>query len=491
MTASQGELAGLSRFIFRAPNWYSSLLSALLVAAVVGIGAFDSRYVLEDAWQGIFFIGVPTVVASFATAAVDRGLGGQLTPNRSSLLALACEFVIVAFIAVAGVIAYLTALDQHFVFDALIVGLASIFAFRLLILMAVSGHRLFKAAIPAGIQTGMAAVLLFIYSGTMLYFEIGGPILNAYLSRPEKAPPELTVIGPSDFVLLGVLCLIYAGFVAGFLAVIDRPWRRSLGVSVLDFLAGFIGHIAEDTDELETFFEQLGENAIVPVTVFSLKTNDGEEKARFVLPMIHPGPMGQIGGGNLPVRVAERADGLAFPPHATAGHDFNLVTKREVDTILDAASRAYDRLEYHDTASPSVQTTEGEASVLGQAFGDDLLLVGTYAPGYADDVEYGVGLTAAAEARGAGFEVAMLVDAHNSNNGLDGEDLGHIVPGSQRSFQMIRASKRAGQLLADADQGAFRLGVAWDPTMWGPTDGVGPLGVRVAVFDVDGAGTTG
>jgi len=501
MTATQSDLAGLSRYIFRAPSWYASVAFALAIAALAGIAAFDSRYVLEDAWQGIFFIGIPTVLAGVLTPWVDQRLGGKLTPNRASLLALFCELVTVAIMTIAGVLVLLTRatgmmppLGQDFVFDALIAALAGVFAFRLLVLVAVSRRPMVVAAVPASLQTLFGAVLLFVYSGTMRYFEIGGPITRSYLSRPQRAPPELLVIVPQDFLLLGFTCLLYAGAVWLFLAVIDRPWKRGLGVSVLDFVQGFIGHIAEGTRELEDFFEELGEEAVVPVTVLSFRRTadahahtDGRprEKARFVLPMIHPGPMGEIGGGNLPERVADSTEALAFPPHATAGHDFNLVTEREVDTVLDAAGRALSRIDYHDTGSTAVRTAEGEATIVAQAFGDDALLVGMYAPNHADDVEYAVGLSAVAEARTHDLEEVMLVDAHNSNRGFEevGE-LGHIAPGSQRSFEMIRAAGDAGAMLADVDQHPLRLGVAWEETDWGPDQGIGPLGVRVAVLDV-------
>jgi putative membrane protein len=201
--------------------------------------------------------------------------------------------------------------------------------------------------------------------------------------------------------------------------------------------------------------------------------------------MIHPGPMGDIGGGNLPVRIADQADGLAFPPHATAGHDFNLVTEREVDTICETASEAYDRIDYSDTASKSVQVTEGEATLTGQAFGDDALAVATFAPAFADDIEYAVGLSAVSEARTGGLDDVLLVDAHNSNNGLEGADLGHVVPGSQRSFDMIYGAGELGERLAAADQYPIELGVAWDETPWDPIEGIGPLGIRVSVFDVN------
>jgi putative membrane protein len=503
MTATQNELAGLSRFIFRTPRWYVSVGFALLIAAITGVAAFDSGdvdswrgllFLGRDAWEGIFFIGIPTVVASLGTAGVDRFLGGRLTANRSALLAVVCELLTVVLVVAAGVGAVVSSsLGQRFVFDVLVIALASVFAFRLLVIVAVSRHRLLLAAVPAGVQTLAFAVLLFVYSGTLRYLEVGGPLLSAYLfpylARADKAPPALTVVSPDHFLLLGATCVVYAAGVWVFLHVVDRPWRRSLGVSMLDFLRGFIGHVAEGTRELEDFFEQLGQEAVVPVHVLSFRRGDGTEKARFVLPMIHPGPMGEIGGGNFPERLARRTEGLAFPPHATAGHDFNLVTEREVDTILDTADAALRRVAYTDEATTSVRETAGEASVLGQEFGDDALLVNTFSPGFADDVEYAVGLSAATEARTAGLDDVMLVDGHNCNNGLEGPDLGHVTPGSQRSFDMMTAAGAAGESLIDAERGSLSLGVAWDETEWEPRDGIGPLGVRVAVAAVAGQTT--
>ncbi|MFB6222810.1 MAG: DUF2070 family protein [Haloarcula sp.] len=489
MTATQGNLASLSRFIFRAPTWYTSLAFALVIAAMTGVVAFDSRFVLDDAWQGVFLIGLPTSISSAVTPWVDRQLDGQLTPNRATLLALICELITIAVLTVAGVIALLSMqLGQNFVFDALLVALASIFAFRLLILMAVSRHSLLKATIPASIQTVAAAALLAIYSGATAFI-LEDPMLREYLSRPEEVPPQVQGFIPEDFIILAVICVIYALAVWLFLVVIDQPWRSSLGVSALDFLRGFIGHIAEGTRELEEFFEEIGEEAVVPVTVLSVRRPGGEEKARFVLPMIHPGPMGEIGGGNLPKRVAESADGLAFPPHATAGHDFNLVTEREVDTILSTAETAYQNLEYDDSATAGHRVTEGEATLTGQAFGSDALIVNTYAPGCADDVEYAVGLSAMSEARVDGLDNVLLVDAHNCNDGLEGEDLGHVVPGSERSFDMLHGAGKLGSLLTDSETGHLRCGVAWDETPWEPEEGIGPLGIRVCVFEVDGQRT--
>jgi putative membrane protein len=494
MTATQGNLAALSRYVVRTPRWYTSLTVALLIGAVTGVAVFDSGYLLEDLWQGVFFVGVPTVAAALLTTGIDRSLGGGMTQNRSALLAVACEVVVVAMLAGAGVVVLLTGFGRNLVFDALLVALASIFAIRLLVLMAVSRHDPWIAAVPASVQTVVAALLLFVYTGTIRLLSLDGPLLSrpivkayasAYLARSDEVAGGLTVtVFPSDFALLFGLCLLYGVAVVGFLAILDRPWKRTLGVSVLDFVGGFIGHVAEGSRELEEFFEEIGEEAIVPVTVLAFRRPDGTEKAQFVLPMIHPGPMGEIGGGNLPRRIAEHADGLAFPPHATAGHDFNLVTEREVETLIDTAERAREDIEFDDRTTESVRVECGETTLVGQAFGDDVLLVNTFAPNPADDVEYAVGLSAAAEARSGGFDDVLLVDAHNCNDGLEGEDLGHVVPGSTRSFDMFQAAGEAADRLSDAPTDEPRLGTAWTETDWVPEEGIGPLGVRVAALTV-------
>jgi putative membrane protein len=499
MTATQGNLAGLSRYVVRAPRWHTSLTVALVIGAVTGLAVFDSGFLLEDLWQGVFFVGVPTVVASVLTTGIDRQLGGGMTHNRSSLLAVACEIVVVVMLGAAGLLVLLTEFGRNVVFDALLVALASIFAIRLLVVMAVSRHDPWVAAVPAGVQTVAAALLLFVYTGTFRLLSLDGPLLSrpivkayatAYLARSDEVSGGLTAtVFPSDFALLAALCLLYGVSVVAFLAVLDRPWKRTLGVSMLDFVGGFIGHIAEGSRELEAFFEEIGEDAIVPVTVLAFRRPDGAEKAQFVLPMIHPGPMGEIGGGNLPRRIAEHADGLAFPPHATAGHDFNLVTEREVGTLVDTAESARADVEFTETATESVRVESGDATLLAQAFGEDALLVNTFAPNPADDVEYAVGLSTAAEARSGGFDDVLLVDAHNCNDGLDGEDLGHVVPGSSRSFDMFQAAGEAADRLSKAPTEEMRLGTAWTETDWDPEEGIGPLGVRVAVLTVAGQTT--
>ena len=214
----------------------------------------------------------------------------------------------------------------------------------------------------------------------------------------------------------------------------------------------------------------------------SYRDLEGKQKACFSLPMLHPGPMGTIGGGNLPESLARDTVGMAFTPHATAGHDFNLTTAREVDSILSVVKRAIEDVELYESATMSVRSRVGEAEIVGQMFGDSAMLIVTYSPGCADDIDYAVGLSTMAEARGQGLRNVMLIDAHNCNNGTRGGEIGHVTPGSQRSFDLFEAAKEVSKKLVQEDQNSFELGVAWDKTKWGLEEGMGPLGIRVAVI---------
>ena len=483
MSNSQRDLAALSRFVFRAPDWSASLFLTLLVAAVAGVAAFDSGFVLDDAYLGMVYVGVPTVIAAFLTPWVDRPLGGRLTYNRSALLAFLCELLVVVAIVVAAAAVAVTGLGAGTIVGALVVSLASMFAVRLFVVLAVSRQSLPVAAIPASIQPVAAAVLVFLHSDAARHLGFAPaadiPFVGTF------AAPVLDAVRPVDFALLLALCAIYAVAVYGFLIAIDRPWRRSLGVSVLDFVRGFIGHIADGSTELESFFEELGETAVVPVSALVVRQPDGTEKARFVAPMVHPGPMGDIGGGNLPARLDERASGLSFPLHGTAGHDFNLVTERAVEPVVDAVDDAVEAAGEHEAATGARRTTVGDSTLVGQAVGDGAFAVITHAPEPADDIAFGVGLGASGELRASGFETALVADAHNCN-GEVGDGPGQVTPGSRRAGDIQSAAGELGAALSAADSGPLSVGVAVSETDWKPTDGIGPLGVRVAVFDTDG-----
>jgi putative membrane protein len=480
--------------MFKSPNWQISTFFSLALAAVVGASALKTTdfnglsSVTGGMILGIFFIGIPTLLSSFFTTPIDRIIGGKITYNRSSLLALVCEIIVVVCLLFANVLNILFNIE-NVVYIILLASLAMIFAFRLAIVMAISHRNPIIASIPASIQTVTSAIIYGLFHDYGIFHDATGSgklYFQSYAMGPKNGITEIISVGiHGDILLLVGMSGVYALGVWGLIVIIDRPWRKTLGVSGFDFIRGFIDYIAEDSKGLEDFFESIGESAVIPITVLSYRDLEGKQKACFSLPMLHPGPMGTIGGGNLPESLAIGTEGMAFTPHATAGHDFNLTTAREVGSIISVVKRTSDDVKLYGTASRSVREKVGEAEIVGQMFGDSAMLIVTYSPGCADDIDYAVGLSAMAEARGQGLKNVMLIDAHNCNNGTIGGELGHITPGSQRSFDLFEAAKEISKKLVQEDQYSFELGVAWDKTKWEILEGMGPLGIRVAVIKMD------
>jgi putative membrane protein len=441
--------------------WYSSAGWMLSIAAIAGIIVFELGSVLGEAGVGVLLIGVPTAVTGILTVAVDRRIDGQLPVDASFLLALLGELLVAAVLLVVGFIVSVMGYDHSFVVDALFAGLGFVFALRLLILFMVSHGSLTLAAIPASVQTVSTALFLFV-GRVLLHLDTGLGTLSEYGPYLETSAEVGSTIA-NNAVLLGVTTVLYTVTAYVIVVVITWPVKRQLGVSVFEFTRGFSGHLIEKSTELEDFFGKLGERVIVPVTVLSFRRPAGTEKARFVLPMVHPGPVGEIGGETIPQRIAEAVDGVAFPAHATADYDFNPVSQADVDSLVRTADQAYEQIEYTTVATPSLRESSGDATVLGQVFGDGALLVTTFSPHNADDVAYGTGLPAMIEACIGDIDTALLVDAHNCND-TGSEHAGEISPGSERAFDIKHAVKQLAPRLVESEREPLAVGVAWDPT---------------------------
>lgn len=454
MALGYGHASRLTRYVIRTPNWYNSVAFAVLAGGLAGLGGLGDG--LGAAWEGVLYIGFPAVIAAFLTPPVDRVLGGRMTWNRSAFLALLCEGITLVMVPTAAFLhKYLGVGSSSFVIDALVASFALVFGVRLIALIAVSRDSVPRALPPAAIQTVAGAAILFTYTGLF------DPISANYFQN------------------LLITSAVYGVGAVAFVRLVDRPMKDGMGVSGVELLRGFIAYISEGTRELEEVFEEMGEQVIVPVTVLSFRRDDGE-KARFVLPMAHPGIIGDIGGGNLPSALDESAPSMCFVPHATADHDFNPVSQQEVEKLRLAAEEAMNGITYSPQATPSRRIEVGEIKTLGQRFGDDVLLVSTCSPYSCDDVRFGVGMNAMAEARVAGARETMLVDAHNCCSPSSGA---LIDPGSARSYDLVESTGMLTEQLFDEPTGDVRLGVASSETRWGREEGIGPLGVRAAVIE--------
>ena len=267
--------AGLMKYVFAAPRWKNSILVTLALSLVVGAGVFNFGW-RENLLAGLILIGIPAVLAAAFTHPLARLLQGTMTVNRSALLAFVGAVIISVFCVVGALISF--AIGWQLTISAYVMSLGAVFAFRILVLIAITQKSFVRNLVPASLQTVFGALFLLLFGAT-------GYVVN--------------LVTISVVFTLGALVII---------RYIDAPLRKSFGVSGMDFIRSYIAQTVEGAPGMEDFFKKIGEAVEVPVTTLSFRTNE-RLKATFVVPAVHPGPVGEIGGGNLPVRIVNNLDG--------------------------------------------------------------------------------------------------------------------------------------------------------------------------------------
>jgi len=450
------QLASYADFIFEAPDFKASVAIAVVLSLAIGVAAFPFGTV-PNALAGLLLFALPMVLATFLTKPISNVFGENMTYNRSALISLVMLIIVAGVALATNIITTVAQLPYTFLGYAL--ALSLIFALRMLVLLGISANSLPKVLLPASLQSLCgAACLIYYWRDPIIYYDLA----------------------------ISSIIFITASF--AFVRYVDYPMVKSFGVSSLDFIQDFIAHLTEGSPAMEEFFEKIGESIDAPVNVLGFKRKDGGLKAIIIVPYVHPGPMGEIGGGNLPMIVSDAfadTEGLVFVPHGTAYHDFNLVSSEESEKIISAARRALAAIKYSPLASRSGRVTVGNSKVLGQRFNDSVFLVSTQAPTSTEDIEFAVGFTAMAESRVAGARYSTIIDAHNCTEPFATA----IEPGTRDSYNIIRAAANSSKALLTIPMGEMRLGVASSPPICTRLEGMGDLGIRVAVVEALGQRT--
>jgi Predicted membrane protein len=79
------------------------------------------------------------------------------------------------------------------------------------------------------------------------------------------------------------------------------------------------------------------------VSFVSFKTEDGI-KALFISPSVHPGPLGDLGGSNMPTLLANKFGHFTMVAHGPSTHDFNPIAVSEIDKIENSVRRGLEKV---------------------------------------------------------------------------------------------------------------------------------------------------
>ncbi|HEY5604928.1 MAG TPA: DUF2070 family protein [Thermoplasmata archaeon] len=459
---SHAETTRIARRLFVSPPPQRMVLPILAFSIME---AFLLVYPRLDATRvalGSAAIALPAYVAALATKPVAEALGGRMYFRRSFLLVFvglitmgAIEVVAVSALsiyAIFGGVVYDFRIDR-----VVLLGYGAILWVREVILTATSNSRHVRSLPAASLH----------------------PLLGLV---------GLAVFVPFGFVDLLLAFLVFALFFASAIAYAEiarRPLLRSFGVDGLKLLRSTLDHYTDPEEagiqELESFFDSISVAARVRVAGLAFRTTKGM-KAVFVAPTVHPGPMGYVGGSDLPSKVAKGLADLTpnvIVAHGPTTHDENPATSAEVSKIADHVRVAIGSADFRIAVGAPYRAMFGRATALAQAFGDVVLIVASFAPNPTDDIDSATGHAAVQEARLAGAQDAVFVDAHNCLE----PGVGLTLFGSERSHEIVQAARAATEAALSAPRTRVRIGYGAKRGFCTPDQGIGARGIEALVVE--------
>ena len=467
--SSMSSVAGLSKYIKTLPKTRFTIIGIVILSFLIGSVYYlidfipNQGLILDFIYGGLFgfmVLGVSSIMSGALNQQVIKSLHGiNMKIKHSMFLSCISMFILGVFIILGCIISRIINIDI-FINSALF-GCVIIYGFNTLVFWATSKVRFTAAAITGFIQPILILAMYVLISFLFVDTSFMGPVLLQVMLK--------ALIASIIFVLA-----IYA-----FITIIASPFKKNLGIGVLDLLSLFIAHMNEGSNSLEGLFENMSEAIDTIVTFVSFKTENGI-KALFISPSVHPGPLGDLGGSNMPTLLANKFDHFTMVAHGPSTHDFNPIAVSEIDKVEDAIKNGLAKVEYSPDASRFIRYNSEKANIGVQFFNEGMVILSTFAPEAVDDIEFGVGLTMMAQSRSkCHVKDSIIVDCHNSFTPESGE----VLPGNAEVFQLIDVIDKI-----DPDQTKHEIKVGCHANNLNDMDkqeGIGESGLKTMVIEVD------
>lgn len=466
--SSMSSVAGLSKYIKTLPKTKYSIIGMILISFLIGstyylIDLTPSQGILEDFICGGLFgfavLGISSIMSGALNQQVISSLHGINLKIKHSMFLSGLSMTILGIFVLLGCIVS-RIINVDIFINSMLFACVLIYGFNTLVFWATSKVRFTVAALTGFIQPVLIIAMYISISFIFVDTSFMGPIIFQIILK--------ALVASIIFVLA-----IYA-----FIKIIASPFKKNLGIGVLDLLSLFIAHMNEGSNSLEGLFENMSEAIDTIVTFVSFKNENGI-KALFISPSVHPGPLGDLGGSNMPTILANKFDYFTMVAHGPSTHDFNPIAVSEIDKIENSVKKGLKRVEYSDSASKFIRYNCEKANIGVQFFNDGMVILSTFAPEAVDDIEFGVGLTMMAQSRNrCNVEDSIIVDCHNSFTPESGE----VLPGNAEVFQLIDVIDSI-----DPDQEKFEVKVGCSANDMGTLDkheGIGESGVKTMIVEV-------
>ena len=268
---------------------------------------------------------------------------------------------------------------------------------------------------------------------------------------------------------------------------VNRPFKKDFGKSTLEVTNVLFKTILGDKggkSELEDFFGNHSIEADVDFTIYSFRTIPEKiNKALFVIPGFHPGPLRGLGGSRLAEILSEKIDthDEVFTFHAPSTHTLNPVSEEGCEELALSIKTILEDLDYTEVATPFIRKKE-EGIVGAQRFQDDVFANVSFYPQPAEDVHASVGRIISDKGDNHGLSEVGVVDSHNSGE----KRVSTVFYPTSKAKRMIELADKTLERVREKEEGNLRMGIASKKDYEKEDLGIAGEGIKVSVIEVNG-----
>jgi len=430
MQEAKKKAIALSKYFVSLPHPAKTVIAIFALSFLFGIlfsmarsSVFTPLGAIAGGFDGVYLLAFPAVLSAAGLFVLRR----KAIFRRASFLALLTVACYGAFYLASLLLSNVMPGAPNLVF----VGFGVSFALWYFLLIIAFD---FKKSAPMLALMQLALFAFFFLTGASFSspFDPAGVLLRVFLSS------------------FAFICGIYLMFY-----VISAPMKKNLGVSSMDALSMFLSQWLYGEKDLEEVFDEIGEDAetLVWLARFSGKGNE----TLFVVPYIHFGPFGNLGGSEFTHTISDalsqNGKSNVFVFHGTATHDFNPVSSEEAGKLISACNRALSRLRVSPAKLSHNVCRVGSVRASAMRIGGSAFLSYTRAPETTEDINFGLGLALMEKAKKY-MKDACVVDEHNAETG----DISSVEVGSPIGFELLDATEKL--LSSPYKQAPFLFGSA-------------------------------
>ena len=280
------------------------------------------------------------------------------------------------------------------------------------------------------------------------------------------------IIPDMNFGIVTIFVLSFASHF--FLFLVDSPYKKAIGVSGTKHMSAFIDHFSTgDGRRLTEAIREICQKIETKNNWISIRKKD-EVVAFLAVPGVHPGPVGTLGGSNLPIKMDPAIPGLCFAFHGASTNDHNPLRDEDLTRIAKAMVLASGDAEYSNSCNSTVHDGQIPAAYV-TGIGNGKIIFAK--PGDSDDIL--PELSARLERSSSNMTGRrVMIDLHNQ----EGWGRPPLAAGSKEGTMLEISASRAIKSSSLSKEGELRVGISHIPGE-DLSKGLGPGGLRTLIIE--------